>query len=168
MGHLAKMLKTMKPTKRRNIGIGAILLGLFIGLAPIPFLSQVKEGGTSISDMPHMMLRLGQDLATPSFKDVSNLPQKSGTHLLQVSDKKFSIEIDEALPRDEIEATADAAAQHDITRQFASAQRVLFEGWKPSFLPIRIAYRYIFVTAFGMILIGVFTLLRRELHDTQI
>lgn len=149
---------------RRNVGIGVIVIGLFIGLSPIPFLSKIKEEGTSISDMPLMVLRLGQDIATAAFKDVSGLPREPRTKLMQVVDLKFSIEFDESLAIDnnEIDAIADAAAQPDVARQFSSAQRVRFEGWKPSFLPLRITYRYILAAAFGIILIGLFVLLYRD------
>jgi hypothetical protein len=155
----------MKSAMRRNVGVGVLIIGLFIGLAPIPFLSKIKvEERTSISDMPLMVLRLGQDIATAAFKDVSGLPREPRTKLMQVVDLKFSIEFDESLVIDnnEIEAIADAAAQPDVARQFSSAQRIRFEGWRPSFLPLRITYRYILAAAFGIILFGLFVLLYRD------
>lgn len=150
----------MKSNVCKNIGIGLVIFGIFIGLAPIPFLSRIKAGESAISDMPLQVIRFGQDLATARFKDVSSLPRKPNTKLIEVDGLEFTIEFDRSLAVsfNEIEAIVDAAAKPIVANQFSFARRILFDGWEPSFLPLRITYRYILVVAFGLILIGLFFL----------
>lgn len=143
----------------------AILGALFLVFAPLPFLSQVREGSGSVRELPHMVLRFGQDLARPSLVDVTSAPERAGWIKVKIDGVGFVLEMAPGMLRDEFEAAIDSVAEARSKRQFTNAKRVRFEGWEPPFLPLRIQYRYLFLAALASGLFGLYLILTRASSD---
>jgi hypothetical protein len=149
-------------TRQINIGIAGILVSLFMLVAPLPFLSETQEGATSFNYPTNMILRLGQDFANPLLVDATLEAKRSGSYKLEIEGLSFEVEIDQSLTHDDIEALVDTIKRPETIKRFATAKRIRFEGWDPTFLPMRIPYRYLMVAALIFGLGSIFILFKQR------
>ncbi len=141
----------------RRAGVALLCLATFLSLVSLPFLSEVSEGRSAIGDLPDMVVRLGQDFARPSLVPFKSTGGRE-TMILKVDGVPFSVRIQPGMLRDELEALVNILAKPSVKSQYATGSELMFVGWEPDILPIRIEYRYVMAASLALALMGVYLL----------
>ena len=151
----------------KNRAIAFLLIGLFTILSPIFFLSQIHDGESSISDMPHQVIRVGQPFVGIVLSDVSSAAEQKGIQKIQVNDSRFVVELPYSVTYDELEAIVDTIASAKVQQTYSGSVRLRFDGWSPSFLPLRIPYRYFLTIGIALFLVGAGLFFRRSRKELE-
>ena len=146
--------------RKWNLGLALLLVAVFLAASPVPFLNDVGErpGETPLLDR---VLRLGQSFAMAQFTDAGPITWDT-EKVYEVDVVRFLILVDKHATHDELDAIFGSAISQQTIAKYRDLKRVRFNGWRPSFLPVRIPYRYITLVSLALGLIGLYLLLARR------
>jgi hypothetical protein len=152
----------MRAPLKQNIGVVFLLVATLLAAAPIPFLA-----GPDSSAIFDRTVRVGQAIVTPRFNDVSGLSVQKTSSVYAIEGVTFQLEAIRNLPYDEIEAISVASKEPWVTAKFQSSSRVLFDGWSPTLLPVRISYKYFALIAALTFAVGLYSLVIRRHQESE-
>jgi len=152
----------MSSITQLKFGVGAIIIALFLILAPVPFLSAVTQDSQTIRDIPNTVLRLGQNFAQPKLVEIGLHEPILNAKTLKIEGVPFSVEIEPGVSSDELEAIVGSVVQPEVQTKYMNAKRLVFAGWEPNYLPLRIGYRYFLLGALILLCCGAYLLATRQ------
>ncbi len=151
----------MVSTRLHAIAVAAIVGGLVLCVAPLPFLAKLdpKNATSTIQDLSERVVRIGQSVVSPDFIVLVEGQGPKPYAKYAVDDIPFEVHVPMGVPFDELVAIVEAVRDPAVIARYSSVKRVVFLGWKPGFLPIRVRYAYFLLLALVLVASGAYLLL---------
>lgn len=144
-----------------DIAVAAIVGGVLLCVAPLPFLAKLdpKISTSTVQDVSERVVRIGQSVVSPDF--IVLVEGQGPKHYAKyaIDDIPFEVHVPMGVPFDELVAIVGAVRDPALIARHSSDKRVVFLGWKPSFLPIRVRYAYFLLIAVFLLASGAYLLL---------